>query len=145
LTSSDPRFPRDDKDAYAAFQKEMKEKHQPVLIHQIDTVERATELYWRLRILVAWESTFFGEMKRAIDPKTSPNVHASARFYDILEILLRNNALEKISKYEAKLREQVKEVDRELRELSTWRAANGIDLNIDFECAEPPEEEVDVK
>jgi hypothetical protein len=123
---------------------EMREKHQPELIHQIDAVERATELNWRLRTLVAWELTFFGAMKRAFDSDTSRSTDAPARFGEILEILLHNNGLEKISKYEAKLREQAKEVDLELRELSIWRANHGLDRgSIDFPTAEPPELDVD--
>lgn len=144
LTFSDPRSPDIDKAAYAAFHMEMKEKHQPELIHQIDTVERATELHWRLRRLVAWEADFFGAMKRAVDSETSRSVDAPAKFGEILEILLRNNGLEKISKYEAKLREQAKEVDLELRELSIWRAGHGLDRgSIEFLPAKPPELDVD--
>jgi hypothetical protein len=140
LSFSDPRFPGGDEAAYAAFHMEMREKHRPELIHQIDTVERAAELHWRLRTLVAWELAFFGAMKRAVDSETSRSIDAPARFGDILEILLRNNGLEKISKYEAKLREQAKEVDLELRELSLWRADHGLDCgSIDFDLAEPPE------
>jgi hypothetical protein len=140
---SDPFFPDEDKDSYEALHVEMKNKHQPVLIHQFDSVERATELIWRLRKIAAWESVFFDGMKRAANPRATHVVDVSARFSEFLEIVLCNNGLEKIAKYEAKLRDQAKEIDLELRELSVWRAANGLNYpTIEFALADPPEAEI---
>ena len=135
LTAEDPRFPDGDEDAYAAFHMEMKKKHKPELPHQFDTVERATQLHWRLRKITAWEANLFDAMRRAVDPQ---GAHVSAGFKDVLDILFRNNALEKISKYEAKLRDQAKEVDLELRELSIWHVEHGLDRgSIEFAVVDP--------
>ncbi len=125
LPDPDPLLLACDKEAFDAFHMEMKEMHRPHLPVHFYVVERATELRWRLRKINAWENQLFRAMARALDPErpASPNMEKLTQF---LDMLFRHNALDKIAKYEAAVRDQVRKSDQDLREIADWFILTGL-------------------
>jgi hypothetical protein len=128
----------DDAAAYAAFLMDMKKKHKPELPRHYELVERAAELRWRLRNIPIWEKSFFDAMRYALNPDAASVPNVEKDVMPVLEMFLRTGALEKIAKYEAPLREQVKKTDVELEALAEWRCFHSLDRgSIDSPVSEP--------
>ncbi len=128
----------DDAAAYAAFLMDMKKKHKPELPLHYDSVERATELRWRLQNFRAFEKSIFDSIERGLNRDAVSVPNGEKNVGQLLEILFRTGALEKIAKYEASLREQVKKTDVELEALAEWRCFHSLDRgSIDSPLSEP--------
>ncbi len=127
LKPGDCHSPDGDAAAYAAFLMDMKKKHKPDSPLHYELVERATQLRWRLRDIPVWEKSFFDAMRYALKPDAASVPDVEKNVMPVLEMFLRTGALEKIAKYEASLREQVKKTDVELQALADWRCVHGLE------------------
>jgi hypothetical protein len=67
-------------------------------------------------------------MTHALDCERPTSPNRTEKFTQVVDMLFRNNALEKIAKHEAATREQVRKSDQELRDLADWLFMNRFKL-----------------
>jgi hypothetical protein len=125
LPATDSHVADGDAEAFDAFHMEMKKTYQPQLPVQFDVVERAAKLRWRLRKVSAWEAKLISAMTDAFSPEAVASPEIAERSTRALEVVLRNNGLEKVAKYEAALREEVRKSDRDLEAIFDWMIRHG--------------------
>lgn len=120
-----PRSTSADEEEFEAIHDEMRREHRPQLPLQFDWVERAAELKCRLRQIRRWESGLFRTMKEALENEAEGSSNASEKLCQLLEVLFRQNILEKIGKREAALRDELRKLDQPLQDLGDWHIDYG--------------------
>ncbi len=139
LTSQRVLVPGEDAGEFQALREEMYRTLNPVGAVEIQLVERATALMWRLGRVPAFEAAFFHfkpqplsrsdiEMERLRmgmrDELDKDLLRAANAVAEVLKVLLNRDVLTKLNRYEISLQRQLTMTLRDLRDLSAKRATS---------------------
>ena len=138
LTAQRVLVPGEDAGEFEALREEMYRTLDPVGAVEIQLVERATALMWRLGRIPALEAAFFHFKPRPLSPSdiSMENLRMGMRdeldkdllraanaVAEVLKVLLNRDLLTKLNRYEVSLQRQLTMTLKDLRQLSLSRAA----------------------